>query len=252
MIEFDDNTFFYMILPPILFASGYNMYRKRFFMYFGYICLFGVVGTLVTYAVFSSLTILSMNHFGQLESYSFLTQTYSYFTLSTMEILLMCSLLCSTDVVAAISIIKYKEQPKLFSIVFGEGIINDAVCIILFNTVMRFSNPEYTVGYMTPFDVTFSFCWLALMSTLVGVVIGMSSAILLKKVRLMAGNSIHETALIFCFGNLAYVISELLGFSGIIALLASGIVMAHYTYYNISKQGREVTTTAFNVMGFGC
>jgi len=53
----------------------------------------------------------------------------------------MCSLLCCTDVVAAISIIKYEEQPKLFSLVFGEGITNDAVCIILFNTVMEFAGP---------------------------------------------------------------------------------------------------------------
>lgn len=61
---------------------------------------------------------------------------YEPFELSIMEILLMCSLLCCTDVVAAISIVKYEEQPKLFSLIFGEGITNDAVCIILFNTVM--------------------------------------------------------------------------------------------------------------------
>jgi len=54
----------------------------------------------------------------------------------------MCSLLCCTDVVAAIAVIKYEEQPKLFSLVFGEGITNDAVCIILFNTVMEFAGPK--------------------------------------------------------------------------------------------------------------
>lgn len=58
-----------------------------------------------------------------------------------MEILLLCSLLCASDVVAAISIVKYEEQPKLYSIIFGEGITNDAVCIILFNTVMEFAGP---------------------------------------------------------------------------------------------------------------
>jgi len=42
-------------------------------------------------------------------------------------------------VVAAISLINYDEQPKLFSIVFGEGIINDAVSIILFNTVTKYT-----------------------------------------------------------------------------------------------------------------
>jgi len=42
------------------------------------------------------------------------------------------SLLCSSDVIAAISIVKYEEQPKLFSIIFGEGIVNDAIALILF------------------------------------------------------------------------------------------------------------------------
>ena len=49
----------------------------------------------------------------------------------------MCSLLCSSDVIAAISLIKPAEQPKLFSVVFGEGVSNDAVSIILFNTVLK-------------------------------------------------------------------------------------------------------------------
>ena len=45
---------------------------------------------------------------------------------------MISSLLCSSDVIAAISIVKYEEQPKLFSIIFGEGIVNDAVALILF------------------------------------------------------------------------------------------------------------------------
>jgi NhaP-type Na+/H+ or K+/H+ antiporter len=52
-----------------------------------------------------------------------------------MEAFLISSLLCSSDVIAAISIVKYEEQPKLFSIIFGEGIVNDAVSLILFQTV---------------------------------------------------------------------------------------------------------------------
>ena len=31
MIKFDDKVFFYACLPPIVFAAGYNMKRKKFF-----------------------------------------------------------------------------------------------------------------------------------------------------------------------------------------------------------------------------
>ena len=56
-------------------------------------------------------------------------------SLTIMEVLLYAALLCSSDVVAAVSIVDYSQQPKLFSCIFGEGVINDAVSIILFNTV---------------------------------------------------------------------------------------------------------------------
>jgi NhaP-type Na+/H+ or K+/H+ antiporter len=43
--------------------------------------------------------------------------------------------------VAAISVIRYDQQPKLFSVVVGEGITNDAVGIIIFNTVLEYAIP---------------------------------------------------------------------------------------------------------------
>jgi NhaP-type Na+/H+ or K+/H+ antiporter len=55
--------------------------------------------------------------------------------MGTFEVLSICALLCSSDVIAAISMIDYSAQPKLFSIVYGEGVFNDIVSIILFNTV---------------------------------------------------------------------------------------------------------------------
>ena len=73
--------------------------------------------------------------------------------LSTAEILLMSSLLCSTDVIAAISMVKYEEQPTLFSLLFGEGIVNDAVAIILFNTVLKFffADGGHEITWTAPF-----------------------------------------------------------------------------------------------------
>ena len=41
----------------------------------------------------------------------------------------------ATDSVAALTLISPVLQPKLFSIIFGEGMVNDAVAIILFKVV---------------------------------------------------------------------------------------------------------------------
>lgn len=45
ILEFNDNLFFFVCLPPLVFASGYNMKRKKFFQHFNYISLFGILGT---------------------------------------------------------------------------------------------------------------------------------------------------------------------------------------------------------------
>ncbi len=60
------------------------------------------------------------------------------FRLTAMEILLFSSVISSSDAVAAISIINYDQQPKMFSIVFGEGITNDVIAIIIFNTIHQY------------------------------------------------------------------------------------------------------------------
>ena len=56
LITFDENFFFYFCLPPIVFASGYNMKRKKFFENFKNILIFGLMGTLVQFTIFSILT----------------------------------------------------------------------------------------------------------------------------------------------------------------------------------------------------
>lgn len=47
MLTFDENFFFYFCLPPIVFASGYNMKRKKFFENIKNILIFGVFGTVL-------------------------------------------------------------------------------------------------------------------------------------------------------------------------------------------------------------
>jgi NhaP-type Na+/H+ or K+/H+ antiporter len=55
-LQFDGNVFFYVCLPPIIYASGFNMRRRRFFENIGYVLLFGIFGTIITFFVFTGLT----------------------------------------------------------------------------------------------------------------------------------------------------------------------------------------------------
>ena len=249
IMTFDPNFFFYFCLPPIVFASGYNMKRQKFFENFRNILLFGLFGTLLQFTLFSFFTwlVVQADIFWK---YNSNTGEFEQFTLSMMEILLMCSLLCCTDVVAAISIIKYDEQPKLFSLVFGEGITNDAVCIILFNTVYEYAGPGSEFTSMTPLKVFGSFLELAFFSLFFGFFFGLLSSAVLKHMRFLTVNPVVECNIIFVFSYLSYCVTELFHYSGIISLLTASIIMAKYSWYNLSPQAKSVTSIAFQVLGY--
>jgi NhaP-type Na+/H+ or K+/H+ antiporter len=150
LLQFSDDTFFFFCLPPIVFASGFNMQAANFFSNIKTILLFGVLGTFLVFFATSSLTIyLSKQDF--MTQYNGATGEWSKLELTSPECMLMCSLLCSSDVIAAISLLSYDKQPDLFSIVFGEGITNDAVSIILFNTVLKYTARTSEITAATPF-----------------------------------------------------------------------------------------------------
>ena len=122
--------------------------------------------------------------------------------------------------------------------IFGEGIVNDAVAIILFNTINGFvakdGKPEEGFYWYTPFRILGDFLLLGIGSILIGLAFGLIASLIFKHMRFLTVSAIKETLLILCFGYLAYAAAELIGMSGIISLLTSGIIMAHYAWFSLS------------------
>ena len=55
-LQFDEALFFNLALPLIIYPSGYNMRRKKFFRNIGTIMKFGFIGTLFCFAIYSGMT----------------------------------------------------------------------------------------------------------------------------------------------------------------------------------------------------
>ena len=91
---------------------------------------------------------------------------------------------------------------------FGEGILNDAVSIILFNTVMKYTSKTSVINISTPFEIIKEFFSLGFGSVFIGVIFGLLSSYILKTFRAFSKNPVTESMMIFCFGYLSYVVSE--------------------------------------------
>ena len=129
----------------ILFAAGFNMKRKEFFKNFANILKFGIFGSLFTWFLFvlmfwglfelvdmGDTEAIIVDHDGttKFETMKFKPSIY--------EIMVFCSILVSSDIIAAMAILKFDEQPHIFSIILGEGLCNDVVVLTLYKTTMTY------------------------------------------------------------------------------------------------------------------
>lgn len=146
-IRFDDEVFFNLILPPIIFSAGYNLKRKGFYKYFLYVICFGLIGTILNFLLVAPLTFI-WNYY-EMFSISKIGPKFNYvlesdpdilskpLIFSISEVLLYSSVITATDTVAALTFVSENSDPKLFAILFGEGVVNDAVCIVLYKVVFK-------------------------------------------------------------------------------------------------------------------
>ena len=79
-----------------------------------------------------------------------------------------------------------------------------------------------------------NFLLLSSVSLLIGVIVGLMSALITKWFRVLTHSAITETMMLFLFGYLSYAIAEMAEMSGIISLLTCGVTMAHYSWFNLS------------------
>jgi NhaP-type Na+/H+ or K+/H+ antiporter len=112
-------------------------------------------------------------------------------------------------------------------------VFNDIVAIILFNTVKQFKS-DFEFTPRKPFEILGNFFLLAFASIGIGIISGFISSLIFKWCRFFTHSSITESAVIYILALVSYFIAELMELSGLISLLTCGVVMGHYTWYNLS------------------
>jgi len=198
--------------------------------------IYGILGTLVTFLIVAPVSCL-LNYY----------EVY-HVNFTIQQLMIFSAVICSTDTIACITFIDEDEDPKLFSLLFGEGVINDAVTICLYQLVSKY-NPDkdgITIGMFG--ELSINFIYLFVLSTLIGVFIGFLCTIFLKKMKRFRFDRVQENLVIFFFAFFSYGIPQVLQLSPIISLLFCSIFMSHYAFYNISFQAREESCVVSKVL----
>uniref|UniRef100_V9IC16 Sodium/hydrogen exchanger n=1 Tax=Apis cerana TaxID=7461 RepID=V9IC16_APICE len=216
---FSPTAFFLVLLPPIIFESGYNLHKGNFFQNIGSILVFAIFGTAISaFVIGAGIYLLGLAQVA--------------YKLSFVESFAFGSLISAVDPVATVAIFHALEvDPVLNMLVFGESILNDAISIVLTTSVLE-SNNATTTSEAIILGLN-RFCLMFFASAGIGVVFALISALLLKHVDLRKNPSL-EFGLMLVFTYAPYVLAEGIQLSGIMAILFNGIVMSHYTHFNLS------------------
>uniref|UniRef100_A0A8C5CC16 Sodium/hydrogen exchanger n=1 Tax=Gadus morhua TaxID=8049 RepID=A0A8C5CC16_GADMO len=239
---FRPNMFFLLLLPPIIFESGYSLHKGNFFQNIGSICLFAVIGTAISAFVVGG-------------GIYFLGQADVIYKMSMTDSFAFGSLISAVDPVATIAIFNaLNVDPVLNMLVFGESILNDAVSIVLTNTAEGFfsqSNNATVSGWQTFVQALGYFLKMFFGSAALGTLTGLISAFCLKHFDLRKTPSL-EFAVMIIFAYLPYGLAEGIKLSGIMSILFSGIVMSHYTHHNLSPVTQILMQQTLRSVAFMC
>ena len=167
---------------------------------------------------------------------------------SLMDALSFAAVISATDAVAALTFIHEDTEPKLFSILFGEGVVNDAVCIVIYKILTDFQRGGGQFTFSSVVSMFGTFCSLFGWSFVIGLGMGIIGSLILKSLKKYSIGRQAECALICLFAYLSYILSEELELSPIIALLFNGIFNSHYSFYNLSFQAREESSILSRVL----
>ena len=114
-----------MLLPPIIFESGYSLDKRRFFKSIGAILAYSFIGTFI--AIFGSSILFYYQGQWGVEPKMTWIQSFAF-----------GSLISATDPVSVLATFKeMNADSTLHACVFGESIFNDAIAFVMFEAVVE-------------------------------------------------------------------------------------------------------------------
>ncbi|KAK8651068.1 hypothetical protein V6N13_140684 [Hibiscus sabdariffa] len=127
------------------------------------------------------------------------------------------AIFAATDSGCTLQVLNQDETPLLYSLVFGEGVVNDVTSVVLFNAIQSFDLTNSSPGIALEFIGKVLYLFLA--STLLGAAVGLVSAYIIKTLYFgRPGTSIIVSSvplLLVMAGRAAFVFPIIIWWSGL-------------------------------------
>jgi NhaP-type Na+/H+ or K+/H+ antiporter len=217
-LTFDNDLFLQIMLPPIIFEAALSIDKRAFRRDLFPILSFAGVGT-----AFSAIAIGWIVH--QVSSWG-----NNGSNLPLLDSLVFGSLISSIDPVATLSILSgvgVNQADTLYTLIFGESLLNDGVAIVLFETLKEHLGEDDALGPEAYKEMAKHFCMVLFGSMGIGIAVGTCCTFyfwLLKGKQ----TAVTEVAIFFCWALIPYYIADGLKCSGIISIMVMGFIMDYF------------------------
>jgi hypothetical protein len=213
-LSFDNDLFLQILLPPIIFEAAITIDKRAFRRDLFPILTLAVFGT-----VFSAVAIGFITH--SLSSWG------SGAHLPLLDSLLFGALMSSIDPVATLSILSgvgVGQSDTLYTLIFGESLLNDGVAIVLFNSLVKHMGDADVVDRATIHDTLLDFIIVTVGSISIGVFCGALCTFYFWALQ-EKHSAVTEVAMFFTWALIPYYLADGFGFSGIITTMVMGFML---------------------------
>ena len=209
-----------LLIPPLLFEGGLRLPPTHLRTHGGLIGLLAIPGTLVT-AVAIGWTVHTLFH------------------LEMRSAMLLGAVISAIDPVSVLALLREARlDARLGAVLEGEAVLNDGVAIILFTIIGG--------GGAGLAGTTLQFLWLLVGGVATGSLVAVATSYALGRT---------QQPLVEALGSLIAALGSLLaansvGASGVIAVVAAGVVFGSHSPRHLTEAGAETVRTTWDLIAF--
>jgi len=224
-LDFDPQFLLVLILPPILYQAALLTSWRDFSANLREIGLLGVGLVVVTTLAVGAVLKLLVPGMPWAVAFTF------------------GAIVSPPDAVAATAILSRLNIPRrVVTVLEGESLVNDASGLVLY----KFAVVAVLSGVFSLFDASLQFCVVAVGGTLIGMAAGWFFIHVHKRL----GDPFTEVLLSLAIPYAAYIAAESIHVSGVLAVVAAGLVRGRQAPEIVSAQMRILARSVWNVFVF--